>query len=674
MKKIITSFFILSCLIAGPVSAALSPNDPFYQNQWYLHRIAAEKAWSKAASSPHTIIAVIDSGIQIDHPDLKDNIWRNQAEIAEDGKDNDGNGFIDDIYGWDFTDNTNDPNPKLKDGWTKMGISHGTLVAGIIAASGNNKKGVAGLTWKAQIMPLKALNDKGEGRTSDVIRAIDYAILNGAHIINLSFSTLNYSEGLQEAIYRAHRAGIMIVAAAGNEQASGQGYNIDETKLYPVCYDGKLIGENMVIGVAATDALDQKTSFSSYGSTCVDISAPGISFFNTVTNKGVVEADKYYDGYFSGTSLAAPLVSATLALISEANPELSRREIVNILLASTDKIDALNPDYAGLLGNGRLNVDKAISMAKENLYKQVSRLVIVPTGEGEVPRLTAVNGDLVFRLEDDIFNFQADFSAFDIEGDGDQELIVGATSGQEPKVSIYDASGKFKFSFLAFEKNYRGGVNVTVADLDDDGKGEIIVAPQKGRLAEVRIFNSRGNLQKSFLAVDSNWQGGVQVAAGNIDGQGELEIVVALQAGAEPQLRIFSASGKLQGIFLAYEKDFRGGVNLTVSNIDGRIDRNKAEIIVSPGPGRKAEVKIFTNRGVVKKSFQAYNNNWLRGAYIASGDLNNDGVNDIILSAYSGGAPHVRGFDASGNLLESFYAYSEDFIKGVKAGIIKINN
>ncbi|MDI3496206.1 MAG: hypothetical protein PWQ35_227 [Patescibacteria group bacterium] len=674
MKKIITSFFILSCLIAGPVSAAFSPNDPFYQNQWYLHRIAAEKAWNKVTASPHTVIAVIDSGIQIDHPDLKDNIWRNQAEIAADGKDNDHNGFIDDIYGWDFTDNTNDPNPKLKEGWTKMGISHGTLVAGVIAASGNNKKGVTGLTWKAQIMPLKALNDKGEGRVSDVIRAIDYAIENGAHIINLSFSSLNYSEDLQEAIYRAHRAGIMIVAAAGNEQASGQGYNIDETRLYPACYDGKLIGENMVIGVAATDALDQKAGFSSYGSNCVDISAPGISFFNTVTNKNVVGADVYYDGYFSGTSLAAPLVSASLALISEANPELSRREIVNILFASTDKIDALNPNYVGLLGNGRLNVDKAISLAKEILYKQVSRLVIVPTGEGETPKLTAVNGDIVAPLEHDIFNFQADFSAFDIDGDGNQELIVAAPSGQEPTVSVYDAVGKFKFSFLAFEKSYRGGINVTVADIDDNGQGEIIVTPQGGRLAEVKIFDNRGNLQRTFAGVNSSWQGGLQVAAGNIDGSGDLEIVVAMQAGAEPQVRIFSARGKLQGIFLAYEKDFRGGVNLTVANIDGRLDRDKAEIIVSPGPGRKAQVKIFTNRGLVKKSFQAYNDNWRQGAYIASGDLNNDGFNDIILSAYPGGAPHVRGFNANGNLLESFYAYSEDFIKGVKAGIIKINN
>ncbi|HZJ41840.1 MAG TPA: S8 family serine peptidase, partial [Patescibacteria group bacterium] len=570
MKIIITSFFILSCLFARPVLANLLPNDPFYSNQWYLSRIGAEKAWSKISSTPNTVIAVIDSGVQIDHPDLKANIWKNEKEVAGDGIDNDGNGFIDDVNGWDFASNTPDPSPKLSDGWTEAGVSHGTLVAGIIAAEGNNKKGVSGLTWKAQIMPLKALNDRGEGKVSDVIRAIDYAINNGAHIINFSFTSLNYSEGLQEAIYRAHQAGIMIVAAAGNEQASGQGYDIDETRLYPACYDGRLIGENMVIGVAATDALDQKTTFSSYGSACVDISAPGISFYNTVTNFNVVGADKYYDGYFSGTSLAAPLVTATLALISEANPELDRREIVNILFATSDNINAINPAYTGKLGNGRLNVDKAVAMAKEKLYSRLGRLIVVPMGESQDnqgseingAKVSASNGDLVYKLPIDEMDLGASFVTGDINGDSLEDIAFGVAPGKEPLVKIYNHLGKLITQFLAYEKDFRGGVNIALADFDNDGRQEIIVAPASNGRPEIKIFDNNGNLKNTYTVIDGFWRGGLNVATGNIDGRGEPEIIVSFAKGNEPQIRILSAKGNLLGIFLAYEKNFRGGVNI----------------------------------------------------------------------------------------------------------------
>jgi len=682
MKIIITSFFvffILSCLVVGPVFAALSPNDPFYKNQWYLSKIEADKAWDKISASPETIIAVIDSGIQIDHPDLKENIWKNKKEIPGDGIDNDNNGFTDDYQGWDFIDNTPNPSPKPIEGWTEAGISHGTIVAGIIAAQGNNNKGIAGVSWQAQIMPLKALNDKGEGKISDVIRAIDYAINNGAHIINLSFTSLSYSQDLQEAIYRAHSAGVMIVAAAGNEQASGQGYNINETKLYPACYDDYLIGENMVIGVAATDALDQKTGFSSYGFNCIDITAPGISFFSTVTNIGLSNTDKYYDGYFSGTSMAAPLVSATLALIQEANPELSRREIVNILFASSDNISSLNPDYIGQLGNGRLNINRAVQMAKEKLYSRLGRLVIVPLGkeEGEVAKeikISSVNGDLVYNLAAEIIPEGVSFFAGDVNGDGQEELVVGALSGQDPFVRIYDRKGKFLLEFLAADKNFKGGINLTLADLNDDGNWEIITAPASSGSPEIKIFDYHGSLQNSFFIADKSWRGGLQIAAGNIDGRGYQEIVAAFSAGDEPQIRISSAEGNLLGVFLAYEKSFRGGVNLAVANINGRKDRNKAEIIVAPGPGRAPEIKIFTNRANLQHSFKGYSDNWRQGVNISTGDTNKDGIFDIILSAYPGGAPHIRIFNANGRLLESFYAFEEGFLKGVKAGIIKINN
>jgi len=676
MRKIITSFFVLSFILAGSTQAAITPNDPFFSNQWYLAKIKADKAWEKVSSSPDTVIAVIDSGIQVNHPDLRDNIWRNHSEIAGDGIDNDNNGFIDDVYGWDFVNNVPDPSPKFSEGWTEAGVSHGTMVAGIIAASGNNGLGVTGVTWRAQIMALKALNDRGEGRVSDVIRAIDYAINNGADIINLSFTSLSYSDALQEAIYRAHTAGIIVVAAAGNEQAAGEGYNIDETKIYPACYDGRLIGENMVIGVAATDALDQKTRFSSYGFSCVDISAPGISFFNLVTNGNLPGADKYYDGYWSGTSMAAPLVSATLALIQQANPELSRRETVNILFASTDNISRLNPDYLGQLGNGRLNVNRAVEMAKEKLHSQVGRLVINPLADSldEKTKIVAANGDKVYALSEETIKPGAKFFAGDVNGDGQEELVVAALKNEEPKIKIFNHKGVFISEFLAADKDFRGGLNVFLADIDNNGNKEIIVTPASAGKLEVKIFDYKGVLKNSFPVITNNLRGGLNVAAGDLDGRGKTQIVVSFAEGLEPQIRIFNSTGRLLGVFLAYEKTFRGGVNLMVANLDGRKDRSRAEIIVAPGPGREPLIKIFNNYGQLKNSFLGYNSNWQNGVNISAGDINSDGIAEIILSAYPGGAPHVRVFSDKGLLLESFYAYKESFNSGLNIGIIKINN
>ena len=668
-------FLIVGLLLVRPVFALGIPDDPYYGRQWYLSKIRADKAWNRISASPDIVIAVIDSGVQIDHPDLKDNIWINHREIAANGRDDDNNGFIDDLHGWDFVNNIPDPSPKFDEGWTESGVAHGTMVAGVIAARGNNGIGVTGVSWGAQIMALKALNDRGEGKISDVIRAIDYATNNGAHIINLSFVSFSYSEALQEAIARAHGAGVIVVAAAGNEPAGGSGYNIDETPVYPACYDGRLIGENMVIGVAATDALDQKARFSSYGSRCVDIVAPGISFFNTVSaGADRLDPNKIYDGYWSGTSLAAPLVSATLALIAQANPELGRREIVNILFASTDNVSRLNPDYPGLLGNGRLNVERAVAMAKEALYKKTGRLILSPVREEQVPRLADATGEELLLLKDPIFKNNPSLASGDLSGDGFEELVAAAGPGAEPLVKIFNSQEKLLRQFLAFDRDFKGGLNIAVSDLDGDGRAEIIAVAASAGRGEVRIFDGQGRLSRSFLVAGPNWRGGLSVAAGDFSGDREREIVVGFSAGQEPQVRIFSAEGRLISVFLAYEKDFRGGVQVAAGNLDGRQDGNKTEIIVAPGAGRDPEIRIFDNRAVLKSRFLAFGRNWRGGVNVAAGDINDDGLAEIIASARPGAAPHVRVFDLAGIVLESFYAWPEDFKGGVNIGIIQVNN
>jgi hypothetical protein len=687
MKIILTSFLIFSFFLVPIAGASFLPNDPYYNNQWYLSRIKAPAAWEKISRSPSITIAVIDSGIDITHPDLKDNIWINEKEIDANGIDDDHNGFIDDVSGWDFVLNVPDPSPKFEEDWTESGLSHGTIIAGIIAAVGDNNKGITGVSWQAKIMPLRALNGKGEGRISAVVRAIDYAVNNGADIINLSFVGFNYNQALQDALQRAYDAGVIVVAAAGNEQEGGEGYDIDDDPIYPACYHGKN-GENIVIGVAASDALDQKTDFSSYGFKCVDITAPGISFFSTIpAGSNLIEPNKIYDGFWSGTSMAAPIISGSLALIAEINPQLHPTQVVNILLQSADNISLLNPNYLGQLGSGRVNLERAIMMAQERLYSRLGRLLINPASEAKQEvgldaekiinnnflSITDKSGSVITDLP--LTEAQAGiFAAGDVDGKGDDEIISGAPAGHDPYVSIYGSNGELRGKFLVYDRNFKGGFSLAVADVTGDGLEEIIVGAGAGGGPHVRIFDHKGNLKGQFFAFEESFRGGVNVGAGNIDGSGASEIVVGRGPGALPEVRIFDRRGNIQGVFLAYEDSFRGGVKLAIANIDGRVDRNKEEIITVPGPGREPLVKIFSNKALLKKSFLAFRSNWQGGVNIAAGDLNNNGRADIAVSAQAGATPHVRVFNGEGQLQESFYFYPESFNGGVNISIAHFIN
>lgn len=679
MRKIIV--FIVSILIlATPlISKALAPNDFYYSKQWYLDRIKAPSAWETSTSANDIIVAIIDSGVQINHPDLENNIWTNTLEIPGNGIDDDNNGFIDDVNGWNFFSNNNDPSPifdkrKL---WTEAGLSHGTIIAGIIGAEGNNKQGITGVAWQVNLMPLKVLNETGSGNVKDVIRAIDYAIANGADIINLSFVGLDYSSALQAAIERAYKADVLIVAAAGNEQANNEGYNVNEDPLYPVCNDGPF-GKNMVIGVAATDGLDQKTDFSSYGSNCVDITAPGISFFGTVPYEPYFsdgEFNDYWDGYWSGTSMSAPVISGSLALILATNPNIDREEAMDILFSSADDINRLNPFYVGQLGFGRVNVDRAVDIAYLKLKSILGKILVTPFGnERPVLDIYSTSGkkESSFLVYNENFTSGVNLYAGDIDGDKEFEIITGTKEGGGPHVRIFNQKGELIRQFFAYDKNYRFGVEVVLADVNGDDIKEIITAPSSGYKSEIRIYSFEGKLLNSFLAFPSNFVGGVNLATGDLDEDGEEDIVVGAGQGGGPQVRIFSSKGKLLGQFFAYDKNSRGGVKVEVADMGGRLTKDRYRIVTAPGEGLSPEIKIFNKSGYMEKSFLAFSSKFKNGVSVSVGDVNNNGFDDIIVGAGPGGAPHVRIFNKKGVLLEGFYAGESSFNKGVEVSYFSI--
>jgi thermitase len=320
------------------------PNDPMFNDQWALSNlgqnggkqnadISALKAWQKTTGSNKVVIAVLDSGVDYTHQDLVSNIWFRPDNIPQ--YTDSELGTFNDEHGFNLTDNVSDP---MDDN------GHGTHCAGIIGAEGNNDEGIAGINWNVQIMPLKFLGRGGFGTTKDAIEAINYAIdrkQKGVNIrvISASWGSTQYSKALEDTIRAAGEAGILFVAAAGNDGTSN-----DKRPHYPSNYDLP-----NVISVAATDKNDQLASFSNFGVKTVHIAAPGREILSTWLG------DQYREA--SGTSMATPYVSGVAGLILAAEPDLTVAKLRERLLKSVDKIESLN---GKIESGGRLNAAKAL--------------------------------------------------------------------------------------------------------------------------------------------------------------------------------------------------------------------------------------------------------------------------------------------------------------------------
>ncbi len=278
------------------------PNDPDYAKQWSHKVVKSKLAWDTTTGSKDVVVAVIDTGVDAKHEDLKDNIWVNSKEIAGNGIDDDGNGFVDDLHGWDFKGNDADPHDETSD----KNPGHGTHCAGIVGAVGNNAKGIAGMSQSVSIMPIRFLGADGSGDLYAGAKAIDYATNNGAHIISASWGAAVPESGAKpivEAIQRAQAKGVMFIAAAAND-----GKNNDIRPVFPA----NTSTDNMIV-VAASQSDDTKPSWSNFGKSKVHISSPGHKILSTLPG------NKY--GELSGTSMATPMVAGLAALVQSAHEE-----------------------------------------------------------------------------------------------------------------------------------------------------------------------------------------------------------------------------------------------------------------------------------------------------------------------------------------------------------------
>lgn len=329
------------------VRTTATPDDPRFDEMWGLDNLGqtggtsdadidAPGAWDVHTGSGNTVVAVIDTGVDWTHPDLAENLWVNQGEFnGLAGVDDDGNGYVDDIHGYDFFND--DGNPMDDNG-------HGTHVAGTIGAVGNNGVGVTGVNWDVQIMGLKFLGSDGSGSGSDAIEALEYAVANGATISNNSYGGDPFSQIFLDAITAARNAGHLFVAAAGNGDIFGIGLNNDLTPFYPSGYNS----EN-VLAVAAVDHNDQLATFSNYGATTVDVAAPGVNILSTQPGGGYQ--------VLSGTSMATPHVTGLAALVWDANPDWTYNQVIDQIVGTVDVLPGLN----GLTATGgRINAASAL--------------------------------------------------------------------------------------------------------------------------------------------------------------------------------------------------------------------------------------------------------------------------------------------------------------------------
>ena len=320
-----------------------TPNDPNFGIQWGHNNtgqtggvpdadIDAPEAWDVTTGGSQVVVAVIDSGVDYNHPDLAANMWTNPGEIPGNSVDDDGNGRVDDVHGYDFFNNDADP---MDD------VGHGTHVAGIIGAVGNNNTGISGVAWNVKLMALKVGGPTGPNLSS-AIQAVDYAVAMGARISNNSYGIGAFSDLFRQAIANADTAGHVFVAAAGNSSSDN-----DRFPAYPANFNVPNI-----VSVAASDHNDSLAGFSNYGATTVDLAAPGDNIFSTLPNN--------LYGAQSGTSMAAPQVAGVLALIAALRPSWGPDQLINQVLSTTDRLVGMT---GRTVTGGRLNAAAAVSLA-----------------------------------------------------------------------------------------------------------------------------------------------------------------------------------------------------------------------------------------------------------------------------------------------------------------------
>lgn len=474
----------------------VTPDDADYDKQWAWDVLDAERAWDISQGVPQVVVAIIDSGTDMDHEDLVDNIWSNPGEVPGNGIDDDGNGYTDDSVGWDFRGNDNNPDNVNTDN------DHGTHVAGIVGAVTNNGIGVAGGSWNCPVMILKVFPNTGGGAwVDDVAEAITYATDNGASVINLSLGGAGNSAVQADAVLYAYNNGLAVLASSGNGGNDGIG---DSTPHYPS-------GNTGAIGVGSTNKFDGKAGSSNYGESWVDIFSPGVAIRSTLPGNNY--------GNLSGTSMASPVAAGLAALLMSNFPGITPDEVETRMENGCEPINFTNPAFYGELDPGRINyfnslTDRPIVAFDHLIIDDASGNSNHEADQGETVNLQLYLRNKAWLAGSNIqisatagagINFSDNTASYGTMAskevkDNVDALTFTVTSSQHETITVTvnvtsdaGSSGSFTFDLSVnnplpnlpgFPVESWGGYNASprCADLNGDGYQEIITASNDGTI------------------------------------------------------------------------------------------------------------------------------------------------------------------------------------------------
>lgn len=656
-------------------AAARIPTDP-EGVQWAYTETKVYDAWDYATGSRDVVVAIIDNGFDHMHPDLQENVWSNVEEVPDNGIDDDNNGYIDDVWGWNFVQGdynkdgnidalerkgNNRPEPDVTDlndtQRRDETFHHATIVAGIVGAMGNNGFAGAGVNWNVSLMNVRVADNDGFGNSVLLAKALRYAVDNGAHIINVSMVGDVHGDVLSAVEY-AYSRGVVIIAAAGNSSV-----DLNHNPVYPICADVHS-GKQMVLGVSAIGEDRRLTSFSNIGSDCIDITAPGQNVASALYYAPQYGLGTAYRGGWSGTSVATPLVTGAAALIKSLQPTWGPDQIYEALLSSTHQTPSSDPaGYAHIYGAGLLQVNKAVAYAKSRMADQTSEMPTIPT-EGVIDGPTSlivadtasgrmiersvanptgsVKAPQVLREADAIVTF---VNAF-----GEREFVVTKKqSATERAIIRYTDKWRIVESWTVPSTQ---PLRLAVGDILGTNEAEIIASPSASEKTVAWVYTLDGQLVHSVTADAPHT--GVSVALVRDAGMQKSDMLAGYSKAGKLTLDRMSGEGKLLGTITIVSFGTPGP--LTAADVDG----NGIFEYILGAPEKQSPVVLYmTREGKVIRKFFAYDPLYHDGFSFVRAAYRGNGMEQIITVPQSN-TQTIRLWENSSRFVEEWRAFGDD--------------